>query len=143
MPILKLEKVSKPVTKCITFVKQCIPCKMLRSAFLSNNISHAKCKKVLFINSIKWSLMWNVKEWTLLKKDILHVKSTHHSPDISWHPVSNNVMQPFISLRMHFLLLFLFPLSPQSNIIRIKLKFQMGQSLYSSRRKMALKNIKY
>ena len=37
------------------------------------------------------------------------MKSTHHSPDISWHLVSNNVMQPFISLRMHFLLFFLFP----------------------------------
>ena len=68
----------------------------------------------------KYISHWNVKKCQQFY--ISHVKSTHHSPDISWHPVSNNVMQPFIFLRMHFLLPFLFPFCPQSNAIRIKPK---------------------
>ena len=64
----------------------------------------------------KYISHWNVKKCQQFY--ISHVKSTHHSPDISWHPVSNNVMQPFIFLQMHFLL----PFWPKSNTIRIKLK---------------------
>ena len=59
-------------------------------------------KKVLnLLESI--SLMCNVKRCKVFKS---HAKSTHHSPDISWHLVSNNVMQPSYPWECTFYCLF-------------------------------------
>ena len=59
-------------------------------------------KKVLnLLESI--SLMCNVKKCKVFKS---HAKSTHHSPDISWHLVSNNVMQPSYPWECTFYCLF-------------------------------------